>query len=62
MIRRAGVLLLVNVPGKLIYNTEIGDIAIDIPLESAPNKTQEKNIPTWKKWTQKILQELDPRL
>ncbi len=62
MIRRAWVLLLVNVPGKLIYNTEIGDIAIDIPLESAPNKAQEKNMPTWKKWTQKILQELDPRL
>ena len=38
MVRRAGVLLLVNVPGKLIYDTEIGEIQIDIPsLESAPS-------------------------
>ena len=40
MVRRAGVLLLVNVPGNLIYDTEIGEIKIEVPdLNSAPEET-----------------------
>lgn len=66
MVRRAWVLLLVNVPGKLIYDTEVWEIAIDVPLLSAPDQndlpTNFRDPNTWEKWLKRITRELDPRV
>lgn len=55
-----------NVPGKLIYDTEVGEIAIDVPLTSAPEfdipKSDFSDPSTWQKWLKRIQKELDPRL
>ncbi len=61
MIRRAGVLLLVNIPWKMVYDTKIGDIEIDIPLLSAWEDPRMAKLPKWRRWQEKIMQELDPR-
>lgn len=54
MLKRPGVLLLVTVPGKIVYNTVFGDISIDVPLASAPSAPSTE----WEKW----MQLLDPRI
>lgn len=37
MVRRIGMLYLINVPWNIIVDTELGDILIDIPMNSAPD-------------------------
>lgn len=53
MVKRTGILFLVNVPGKIIYDTLFWDIGIE--LSAAPDSG-----PT--DWVSKLKQELDPRL
>lgn len=53
MVKRTGVLLLVNVPGKIIYDTIFWDIGIE--LSSAP-----KSQPT--DWVSKLKRDFDPRI
>jgi hypothetical protein len=52
MVKRTGILLLANVPGQIVYNTEFGDIEID--LSAAPSRPSD--------WLSRIKRELDPRL
>lgn len=37
MVRRIGMLYLMKVPGNIVVDTELGDILIDIPMNSAPD-------------------------
>jgi hypothetical protein len=53
MVKRTGILLLATVPGQIIYNTEFGDIGID--LSAAPSSAPSD-------WFSKLKRELDPRL
>ncbi|GAB0174775.1 MAG: hypothetical protein HHAS10_06540 [Candidatus Altimarinota bacterium] len=53
MVKRTGILLLVNVPGKIVYDTIFGDIGIE--LSSAP-KSQPND------WISKLKRDLDPRI
>lgn len=67
MVRRAWVLLLVNVPGRLVYDTSLGEIEIETPLFSAPDESADiiknpRSLPTWEAWLKRMMSELDPRL
>lgn len=54
MVKRTWILLLVNVPGKIVYDTLFGDIGIE--LSSAPAILEPTD------WISKLKRELDPRL
>lgn len=41
MVRQLGVIFQVNVPGKLIYDIDLGEIEIDTPFFSAPDPFQD---------------------
>lgn len=67
MVRRAWVLLLVNVPGRLVYNTSLGEIEIETPLFSAPDENADiiknpQSLTTWEAWLKRMMAELDPRI
>lgn len=54
MVKRTGILFLVNVPWQIVYETLFGDIGIE--LSSAPGPVEPKD------WVSKLKRDLDPRL
>ncbi len=66
MNRRVGALLLVNISGKLVYNTSLGDVSIDIPsFNSAPTGIEDiismpKTRKNWNAITEAIMTDLNP--
>ncbi len=56
-----------NVPGRLVYDTSLGEIEIETPLFSAPDESADiiknpRSLPTWEAWLKRMMSELDPRL